>query len=165
MDVVEKVRNTLGTYTENDVRAHLKSDHETIIELAKRIADATTATTRRSLLDQLKPLLTAHSRAEETSVYVRLTQVKSSPDSRLAGNEGAVEHFLADTVLTRMVDTKDASTDMWKAHAKVLHELLEHHIKEEEDQVFEELGEHFSQEQRRAMAAAFLTRKSELMSG
>lgn len=39
-----------------------------------------------------------------------------------------------------MADTKDASTDMWKAHAKVLHELLEHHIKEEEDQLFEERG-------------------------
>ena|SRR5450432_3978196 len=163
MDVIEKVRTTFGTYTNDDVRGLLKADHEDIRAFAKEITEATTAQARRGWLEKLKPLLTAHSRAEEMAVYVPLTQVKGSPDSRIAGNEGAVEHFLADTVLTRMVETKDASTDIWKAHAKVLHELLEHHIKEEEDQVFGELGEHFSEDQRRAMAADFLTRKDQLL--
>ncbi len=163
MDVMEKVRSTFGAYTEDDVRGLLKADHEVILSLAKSIDDAKTASSRRALVDQLAPFLKAHSKAEEMAVYVPLTNVKGSPDSHMAGNEGAVEHFLADTVLSRMVATKDASTDMWKAHAKVLFELLDHHVKEEEEQVFEELGEHFTEDQRRAMATAFLTRKAELL--
>ena len=51
---------------------------------------------------------------------------------------------------------------MWKAHAKVLHEALEHHIKEEENALFEELGEHFSDAEREMMAAQFLQGKARL---
>ena len=43
MDVVEKVRSTLGAYTETDVRAMLQADHEEILRLAKELAEATTA--------------------------------------------------------------------------------------------------------------------------
>ena len=55
------------------------------------------------------------------------------------------------------------SSDMWRAHAKVLHEALEHHIKEEEGKMFEEIGEHFSDEEREAMAARFIAGKEKLL--
>ena len=90
MDVLEKVRSTLGAYNATDVRALLQADHQEIRRLAKDLADATTSPRRRSLLKQLKPLLVAHSRAEESAVYVPLTELRSSPDSRLAASEGAV---------------------------------------------------------------------------
>lgn len=161
MDVVEKVRSTLGTYSGNDVRALLKADHEMVQELAKQLAEAKSGPQRRSLLGQLKPLLTAHARAEEQSVYVPLTELKESPDSRLMGSEGAVEHFLVDTILGKLDAARDATSDMWRAHATVLQELLEHHIKEEEGEMFEELGEHFSAEEREAMAVQFATLRDE----
>jgi hemerythrin superfamily protein len=161
MDIAEKVRSTLGTYNGDDVRALLKADHEIVRELAQQLADAVSSPQRRSVLGKLKPLLTAHARAEEQAVYVPLTRVKDSPDSRLVGSEGAVEHFLVDTLLTTLDAARDASTDMWRAHAKVLHEMLEHHIKEEEGEVFEELGEHFTAEERAAMAVDFARLRDE----
>lgn len=161
MDVLEKVRATLGTYNGTDVRGMLKADHEIILELAEELADATSSPQRRALVARLQPVLVAHSRAEEQAVYVPLTKVAGSPDARMAGSEGAIEHNLADTVLARLVGTEDASTDMWKAHAKVLHELLEHHIKEEERQVFEALGEHFSDQERDAMGVRFADHKEQ----
>ncbi|MFO1397719.1 MAG: hemerythrin domain-containing protein [Burkholderiales bacterium] len=161
MDVVEKVRTTLGTYSDTDVRALLKADHETVQELAEALAEAKSGPQRRSLLAQLKPLITAHARAEEQAVYVPLTQVKDSPDSRLMGSEGAVEHFLVDTLLEKLDAARDATSDMWRAHATVLQELLEHHIKEEESEMFEELGEHFTADEREAMAVQFATLRDE----
>lgn len=161
MDVVEKVRSTLGTYNGNDVRALLKADHETVQELAKALAEATSAPQRRSLLAKLKPLVTAHARAEEQTVYIPLTKLKDSPESRLMGSEGAVEHFLVDMLLEKLEAARDASTDMWRAHAQVLQEMLEHHVKEEESEMFEEIGEHFSAEEREAMAAQFATLRDE----
>lgn len=163
MDVVERVRSTLGAYVETDVRAMLQADHEEVLRLAKDLAEATTAARRHALLKQLKPLLVAHARAEERAVYVPLTELRSSPDSRLAGSEGAVEHSLVDVLLGRMANTADASTDMWRAHAKVLHESLEHHIKEEEGMMFEEVGEHFSEAQRIAMGERFLQQRAIVM--
>lgn len=165
MDVVEKVRSTLGAYTTADVRALLQVDHEEILRLAQDLAEATTSSRRRSLMKQLKPLLIAHARAEERAVYVPLTELRSSSEARLAGSEGAVEHSLLDVVLGRMASTEDASTDMWRAHAKVLHELLEHHIEEEEDALFKEIGEQFSEDQRAAMGEHFVRERNTVMRG
>ena len=165
MDVLEKVRATLGSYNGTDVRGMLKADHQVILELVKELDEAKSSPQRRALVARLKPVLVAHSRAEEQAVYVPMTKVAGSPDARMAGSEGAVEHSLADTVLGRLFDTEDASTDMWKAHAKVLRELLEHHIKEEEGELFEELGEHFSDKERDAMGVRFAKHKEELLEG
>lgn len=165
MDVMEKVRTTFATYSGSDVRGMLKADHEVMLELAKELAETTSSSHRRTLVNSLKPLLVAHSRAEEQVVYVPMTKLKSSPDSRLAASEGAVEHNWADILLTRLADTQDASTDMWRAHAKVLFESLDHHILEEEKNVFEELGEHFSADERDAMGTRFETIKNDLLDG
>ena len=162
MSVFEKVKAKLGTYSDTDVRALLHADHEIIRELSKELADTLSAARRKALVRELKPLLVAHSRSEEAAVYTPLTQLRTSPDSRAAGNEGFVEHNLADIVLERLAKTADAGSDMWKAHAKVLHEALEHHIAEEESKMFEELGEHFSDEEREAMGANFIRGKARL---
>jgi hemerythrin superfamily protein len=163
MSMLEKMRTTLGAYPDTDVRALLHADHLRIRELAKELAESDSAPRRRSLVRELKPLLVAHSRSEEAAVYVPLMGLRSSPDSRLAGNEGMVEHNLADIVLTRLANTSDATSDMWKAHAKVLHESLEHHIKEEESDLFEELGEHFTDAEREIMAVHFQRGKDKLL--
>jgi len=159
MSVFEKMRSTLGTYSDTDVRSLLHEDHEKIRTLAKELAETDSAARRKSIVRELKPFLTVHSRSEEAAVYTPLMELKSSPDSRLAGNEGFVEHNLADIVMERLAATADASSDMWRAHAKVIHDLLEHHIKEEESELFEELGEHFTDEEREAMGAQFVAGK------
>jgi len=163
MSIFEKVKTTLGAYSDNDVRSVLHDDHETIRKLAKELAETDSAPRRKSVLRELKPFLTAHSRSEEAAVYTPLMELRNSLDSRQAGNEGMVEHNLADIVVERLANTADASTDMWRAHAKVLHEALEHHIKEEEGKMFEEIGEHFSDEEREAMATRFIAGKQKLL--
>lgn len=159
MSVLEKVRSSLAAYPDTDVRGLLHADHRRIRELAKELAEADSAPRRKTLVRELKPFLVAHSRSEEAAVYTPLMELRNSPDSRLAGNEGMVEHNLADIVMERLANTADATSDMWKAHAKVLHESLEHHIKEEESELFEELGEHFSDAEREVMAQQFLRGK------
>jgi hypothetical protein len=57
-----------------------------------------------------------------------------------------------------------AATDAWKAHAQVLREMLDHHIKKKERSLFAEPGEHFTDEQREAMGTEFVARKEALLS-
>ena len=162
MSVVEKVKSYIGVYDSTDVRSLLHEDHEQISALTEQMSSDESRQFRVRAFDQLKPLLTAHARAEEHAVYTPLVNLRGSPDARADGNEGFVEHSLVDVLMARLSKTDLAATDAWKAHAKVLKELLDHHIKEEEREIFAELGEHFSDEQREAMGADFTSRKLKL---
>ena len=163
MSMIDSVLSSLGAYSEPDVRAFLHADHLQIRELATELAEASTAVRRRSVLGQLKPLLLAHSRSEEAAVYKRL--MKSKPaEARLAGNEGLVEHNVADILLSRLAASSDTATDMWKAHAKVLHEALEHHIKEEESDIFHDLGQLYSDEERAKMGREYVVGRDKRLS-
>ena len=163
MSVLEKVRTYVGGYAATDIRALLSEDHDEFKELLKQMTSDKSSTRRVSAFSRLKPLLTAHARAEEAAVYTRMVDLKGSEDARAYGNEGFVEHSLVDVLMERLGKTNLAGTDAWKAHAKVLKEMLEHHIAEEEHDVYEELGEHFSDQQRDAIGADFLARKHALL--
>src|SRR5512144_1262765 len=163
MSIIEKARSYIGAYSAADIRSLLHEDHERIKALTERLTDDESRQKRVRAFDRLKPFLTAHSRAEEQAVYARLVSLRGSPDSRAGGYEGFVEHSLVDVLLERLSKTELASTDAWKAHAEVLKEMLDHHIKEEERDIFEELGEHFTDEEREAMGTDFVKRKDKLL--
>ena len=163
MSVVEKVKSYVGAYNASDIRSLLHADHEQISVLTEQIVSDESKQKRVRAFDRLKPFLTAHARAEEQAVYVPLVKLRGSPESRADGNEGFVEHSLVDVLMERLSKTELAATDGWKAHAQVLKEMLDHHIKEEERGIFEALGEHFTDQQRDAMAADFVARKEKLL--
>jgi hemerythrin superfamily protein len=132
MSVVEKVKSYVGAYNASDIRSLLHADHEQISALTEQIVSDESKPKRVRAFDRLKPFLTAHARAEEQAVYVPLVRLRGSPESRADGNEGFVEHSLVDVLMERLSKTELAATDGWKAHAQVLKEMLDHHIKEEE---------------------------------
>lgn len=165
MSVLETLKSYLSTGSSTDIRAVLHDDHDEIRKLASAMAEETSAARRRALFDALKPLLSAHARVEEQVVYNALLAVRGSSDSHDLGNEGFVEHSLVDVLLTRLGKTALAGTDAWKAHAVVLKEILEHHIEEEEDEFFNELGEHFSDDKLESMAVEFQSRKAAFLDG
>jgi len=164
MSLVNKVKSlgARATMNENDVRALLAKDHEEAKKLAKQMHETASATRRMALLGKLKPALTAHSRAEEKVVYDTLLRVRASDESHELGDEGYVEHSLVDELLLTLSSTR-ASTERWKATAKVLHEMLEHHIEEEESDIFALLGDHLDRDQLQAMGAQFTRLKSEVL--
>ena len=163
MSIVEKMKSYIGAYSATDIRSLLHADHEQISALAEQISGDDSKQKRVRAFDRLKPLLTAHSRAEEQAVYIALVKLRGSPEARAHGNEGAVEHILVDVLMERLSKTELAATDAWKAHAQVLQELLDHHIKEEENGIFADLGEHFTDEERDSMGADFDLRKQRLL--
>lgn len=165
MDVIEKIKSWLSTDVEGDIRAALHADHEQVRDLARQMAEAEQAGKRKALFATLKPLLTAHARAEEAVVYQAMVNVRRPGEAKDLGNEGFVEHSLVDVLLERLGRTELAGTDAWKAHATVLKELLDHHIEEEEGEFFDVIAERFDDERRRAMAAEFLAQRGEMLGG
>jgi hemerythrin superfamily protein len=164
MDVMDKVKSYIGIESKIDVRTLLREDHEKIRALARELAEEGSTARRRALFKSLKPLLTAHARAEELAVYNQLVKARAAnAEAKDLGNEGFVEHSLVDVLLERMSKTALAGSDAWKAHATVLKEILEHHVEEEEKEFFDALGERFSDAQREAMAVEFATHREALL--
>src|SRR5512144_530141 len=163
MSVVEKVKSYIGVYSSADVRSLLHEDHEQIREHTEQMSSDEPTPKRVRAFVQLKPFLTAHARAEEQAVYTPLVNLRGARASSADANEGFVEHSLVDVLIERLSKTHLAATDAWKAHARVLHEMLDHHIKEEEHGIFEELGEHFSDERLEVIGSEFAARKLKLL--
>lgn len=163
MSVTKSVKSYAArlTMSKDDVRALLTKDHVEALGLAKRMHEAKASTMRTSIFKKLKPALAAHSRAEEREVYNPLLKTKSK-DSHDIGNEGFVEHSLLDELLKKLQKTSVA-TDAWKAQAKVLYEMLEHHVQEEHEEMYADLGDQFDADELQAMGQRFLATKQRIL--
>src|SRR5262245_10876282 len=70
--------------------------------------------------------------AQREPLPARLRDEKKGHEPVLEGYE---EHHIADVILDELLDVPP-ETDLWKAKVKVLKENVEHHMDEEEDELF-----------------------------
>jgi hemerythrin-like domain-containing protein len=141
----------------------LKADHDKVKKLLNAILATEDAKKRSALFLQFKTELAPHSRAEEKVLYARLEKTKEGKDEAL---EGTVEHEVVDRLVEDLSDPESLESDQWSARCRVLQELLEHHIEEEEGDFFktarklfdrqalDKMGEEFAAEKRKYGAAA-----------
>ena len=109
----------------------IKQDHKRLRKLLEATLKAEGAE-REERLDHLRTELVAHERMEEEVLYPRLRDEKKAHETVLEGYE---EHHVADVLLDELLDVPP-ETDLWKAKVKVLKENVEHHMDEEEDELF-----------------------------
>ena len=109
----------------------IKRDHKRLRKLLEQTLEAEGAE-REQRLDHLRTELVAHERMEEEVLYPRLRDEKKTHEPVLEGYE---EHHVADVILDELLDVPP-ETDLWKAKVKVLKENVEHHMDEEEDELF-----------------------------
>jgi hemerythrin-like domain-containing protein len=69
--------------------------------------------------------------------------------------EATVEHQVAEDLIEQLSRARAKGTPEWRAKCTVLKEMLEHHIEEEEGEVFQAAREMFEQEQLEEMAQKF----------
>jgi hypothetical protein len=137
----------------------LENDHRRFEALLKQ-GEATTERAvkgRTELLNTLTTELNLHELVEEKILYPAL---KSHPEARDIVLEGYQEHHIAD-VLTRELLQLPSGDEQWGAKFKVLKESLEHHIKEEEREMFVKARGIFSREQLVRLGEEITTIKAE----
>lgn len=134
-----------------DAIALLESDHRRFEDLLKQGEETTERAkkTRRELLDTLTRELNAHELKEEKVLYPALQQHPEAKDIVL---EGYQEHHVADLIVNELhqVATDD---EQWGAKFKVLKESIEHHIQEEEGEMFRTARGIFSHEELHELGA------------
>lgn len=126
--LADKASEYLNLSSENDIIELIKEDHKPLKELIKTLKDSDIGPEeRRETFEEFALLLIAHSKPEEEVLY---TLMKSDKELRAEGYEGDVEHALAEQMIDEARRTTDE--DLFTARTKVLAELVEHHIQEEE---------------------------------
>jgi hemerythrin-like domain-containing protein len=143
--------------SEPDAIQLLEREHRRFEGLLKQ-GEATTERAkkgRRELLDTLAAELTAHELMEEKVLYPAL---EAHPEGKEIVLEGFAEHHVADLI---MAELREVATDdeAWGAKFKVLRESLEHHIQEEEGEMFRTARGVFSREEMQDLAARMLRLK------
>jgi iron-sulfur cluster repair protein YtfE (RIC family) len=141
-----------------DILDTLKKEHNEVKDLLENLSDAETPAQRRTLVQKIKAALVPHTKAEEKVVYDAVIALRDK-DAQMDGHEGYLEHEWASKTLQRLETITNAASPEHKAAGKVLKELVEHHIDEEERNVWKDVKEHFSDDDRKKMNVAFIAAK------
>ena len=117
-----------------DAIAMLKEDHDKVKGLLAQLESTTERgiKTRQELFATIKGELTVHEIIEEEIFYPEL---KAHPKARDIVLEGYEEHHVVDEIMSELEDTP-VDDETWGAKAKVMKENIEHHIEEEEGEMF-----------------------------
>jgi len=138
----------------------LTDDHRAVKKLLSELESTTErgVKTREELFTRIKADLTVHEIIEEEIFYPALKEHPRAKDVVLEAYE---EHNVVDTLMGEL-SSLPFDDERWGAKAKVMQENIEHHIEEEEGEMFkkarqvfdaselEELGDRMAQ--RRASA-------------
>ncbi|HXE27236.1 MAG TPA: hypothetical protein VN656_01915, partial [Stellaceae bacterium] len=73
--------------------------------------------------------------------------------------EGYMEHQLAEKMLATLEQIQDAMSPEFSAGSKVLKEMIEHHVEEEESNVWKDVKRHFTSDDRMEMNRKFTAMK------
>jgi iron-sulfur cluster repair protein YtfE (RIC family) len=147
-----------GDVQSTDVLDTLKKEHDEVKDLLKNLSDAETPAQRRNLVQKIKAALVPHTKAEEKIVYNAVIALRDK-NAQMDGYEGYLEHECAAKTLQRLESIGNAASPEHKAAGKVLKELVEHHIEEEERNVWADVKEHFSDDDRKKMNVTFFAAK------
>ena len=146
-----------NTEPSGDILDTLQEEHDEVQDLLKKLTQSDDAREQKGLVTRIKQALIPHTKAEEKVVYDPVSALKGEKP-KIDSAEGYTEHALASATLNQL-GTLAANTPEFKASAKVLKELVDHHVEEEERNIWAEVKENFSTEQRAQMNRDFLAAK------
>jgi hemerythrin superfamily protein len=133
----------------------LKKQHREVEKLFAKALKADDARTRRQTMEEIKRHLETHTSIEEQIFYPAVKEVGTKKAEEMV-LEAYEEHHVVKLVLKELPRV-DPSADTFEAKMTVLKELVEHHVEEEEEEMFpmaeRKLGSDRSHELAEEMAA------------
>jgi len=143
----------------------LKADHKKVRELLDDLAGTTArgAKTRATLLGKITTELEVHTKIEDEIFYPAFKEAgEKNGDSQMVFEAYEEHRAVGDLVLPDLNKTPPGS-EQFSGRAKVLKELVEHHIEEEEGDMFPRAKALMSKEQLKTLGDKLAMRKQELL--
>jgi hemerythrin-like domain-containing protein len=142
-----------------DAIALLTDDHRKVKALLSDLESTTErgVKTRTELFGRIKAALTVHEIIEEEIFYPTL---KQHPKAKEIVLEGYEEHDVVN-ILMGELEALPVDDETWGPKAKVMIENIEHHIEEEEGDMFVKARQVFDRAELQQLGEAMATRKQE----
>jgi hypothetical protein len=134
----------------------LRNDHRDLSILIEKIEHASSPELRKKLFLDLKTELYLHAFVEEKIFYPEL---KRATESRGIALEGYEEHRVIEKLLEEM-DELSPEVEQWDAKLEVLKEIIDHHVQEQENTIFNNGNELLTQEESEQLGARMATEKA-----
>jgi hypothetical protein len=140
-----------------DAIALLKADHDKVKELLEQLESTTerAVKTRTELFATIKGEMMVHETIEEEIFYPEL---KAHPKAKDLVLEGFEEHHVVDLLMGELEEL-DVTDESWGPKALVMKENIEHHIEEEEGEMFDTARQVFDTEELEALGERMAARK------
>jgi len=126
---------TIKTETQSkpqEATALLKADHKLVSGLFEDYEKASTKAMKKKIVAQICTELSVHAQVEEEIFY---PAVKKALNDYLLVPEATVEHATLKSLISQ-VEGIEPDGEMFDAKVKVLCEYVEHHVKEEQNEMF-----------------------------
>jgi hypothetical protein len=146
-----------------DALTLLKEDHDQLKKLMEEL-DGTTergVKTRERLFTRIQQDLAVHEEIEEAIFYPAL---KEHPKAKEIVLEGYEEHNVVDMVMEEITNVP-YDDETWGAKFTVMKENVEHHIEEEEGEMFKQARQVFDKDELEQLGERMQTRRDELRNG
>ncbi len=142
--------------TTAQIFADLKADHDKHRTLLRQIGETSgDSGERRALFDAFKIEVSAHAAAEEESLYATML---AKPDLRDDARHSVSEHKEIDDFLGELSEI-DMASGAWLTRFKAMRDRYEHHIDEEEEEMFPSAAKDLSAKETARLAEIFEARK------
>jgi hemerythrin superfamily protein len=147
----------MATKKENSAIEFLMDQHREVEKLFREFEKAKDEEDKQELFETIADKLAIHARIEEQYFYPAVT-AKKTEDMVL---EAFVEHTSVKRLLVDLLET-DADDPKFEAQMKVLKEQVEHHVDEEEGQLFPAARKLLSKEELAAVNQEMMALQAEL---
>ncbi|MDQ3215365.1 MAG: hemerythrin domain-containing protein [Pseudomonadota bacterium] len=156
-------RAPAGKASKNEAIAQLTADHARVKKMFKQYEKLAKAEAGDSEKQELATMicaeLTAHATAEEEIFYPAARSALPEPD---LVDEADVEHASAKDLIAQ-IESSSPSDDHYDAKVKVLGEYINHHVEEEEGEMFPKVRR--AKVDTVALGEQIAARKAEIMQG
>ena len=141
----------------------LKSDHAKVRRLLRELGETgdRAVKERERLVREIERELKTHAQIEEELFYPTFKKVAEDTEAEDLFYEATEEHHVVDMVLPALKAANPKSPE-FEAKAKVLKDLVEHHAREEETQMFTQARQLMNEEQLEALGELMQQRKESI---
>lgn len=133
-----------------DIYTYLKKDHDKVKDLMKKITEATTPEDRKELFDMMSADLLLHASTEEETFY-RSLEERGGKQLQEKAEHAEEEHDEIESLIQQLRKSSPEESS-WLITFGALKHAVEHHVEEEEGEIFEKARKILSDPQAEKLA-------------
>lgn len=135
-----------------EITEYLIGQHDDMRSLIEDFDQTEPASARAETARQIYHLWTDHGEAEEQTLYARMRSSDAGAEDEV--KEGIAEHDNGKVLFEELL-AMEPSDPMFRARFGAISEVVEHHLDEEEEDLFEDAREHLPLDEREELAQSF----------